>query len=191
MNITASEPKLNLFVDVMRDSNILESRSVTLANGAASFTLRYQPEFRDEVTISAFSKTTTDSDDYDYSYGSRTVLFPRDRDLKLNFRWNQADYKPGEDATVDFRILTADGRPATSALGVVIFDRAVEERARTDQDFGGRFGFYGSFSSWRGYDDQVGGITRKDLQRLDLKTALTRRNGSGCRTAPGRELRAA
>jgi hypothetical protein len=172
VNITASEPELKLFVDVMRDSSIIESRSVTLANGAASFTLRYRPEFRDEVTISAFSKVTTDSDDYDFSYGSRTVLFPRDRDLKLNLRWNQVDYKPGDDATVDFRILTADGKPAMSALGVVIFDRAVEERARTDQDFGGRFGFYGSFSSWRGYDDQVGGVTRKELQRIDLKQPL-------------------
>ena len=172
VNLTASEPKMNLFVDVSHDSNIIDSRSVTLDNGAASFTLRYRPEFRDEVTISAFSKAATDSDDYDFSYGSRTVLFPRDRDLKLSLRWNQADYKPGEDATVDFRILTADGRPATSALGVVVFDRAVEERARTDQDFGGRFGFYGSFSAWRGYDDQVGGITRKELQRLDLKQPL-------------------
>lgn len=173
VNITASEPKMNLFVDISRDSNIIESRSLTLTNGAASFTLRYRPEFRDEVTISAFSKAVTDPNDYNgYSYGSRTVLFPRDRDLKLNLRWDHADYKPGDDATVDFRILTADGRPAMSALGVVIFDRAVEERARTDQDFGGRFGFYGSFSSWRGYDDQVGGITRKELQRLDLKQPL-------------------
>jgi hypothetical protein len=172
VSVTASEPQLNLFVDVSRDANIIESRSVALTGGATTFTLPYRPEFRDEVTISAYAKTAASSYRYDYSLGSRTILFPRDRDLKLNFRLDHADYKPGDEATVDFRILTPEGRPATSALGIVIFDRAVEERARTDQDFSGGFGFYGSFRQWRGYDDQVGGITRKDLQRIDLTKPL-------------------
>ena len=163
---------MNLIVDVSRESNMIESRSLSLHDGAATFTLRYRPEFQDEVTISAYSKTAEYSDRYDFPFGSRTVLFPRDRDLKLNFHLDHADYKPGEDATVDFRIFTPDGRPANSALGIVVFDRAVEERARTDQEFSGRFGFYGSFSQWRGYDDQVGGITRKDLQRIDLAKPL-------------------
>jgi uncharacterized protein YfaS (alpha-2-macroglobulin family) len=172
VSITASEPEMNMIVDVARESNIVESRAVALHDGATTFTLRYRPEFQDEITISAYSKASGDSDRYEFPFGSRTVLFPRDRDLKLNFRLDQTDYKPGEDATVDFHILTPDGRPATSALGVVIFDRAVEERARTDQEFGGRFGFYGSFSQWRGYDYQVGGITRRDLQRIDLAKPL-------------------
>ena len=65
------------------------------------------------------------------------MLFPRDRDLKLDVRLDRAEYQPGTDATVDFKVSTAEGRPANSALGVVIFDRAVEERARTDQEFSG------------------------------------------------------
>lgn len=172
VSITASAPEMNLIVDVSRESNIIESRSLSLHDGAATFTLRYRPELQDEVTISAYSKTPEYSDRYDFPFGSRTVLFPRDRDLKVNFSLDHADYKPGEDATVDFRISTPDGRPVNSALGIVIFDRAVEERARTDQEFSGRFGFYGSFSQWRRYDDQVGGITRKDLQRIDLAKPL-------------------
>ncbi len=172
VSVTASEPELNMIVDVARESNILESRYVSLHNGATTFTLRYRPEFQDEVTISAYSKAPGHSDRYNFPFGSRTVLFPRDRDLKLNFRLDHADYKPGADATVNFRVSTPDGRPANSALGVVIFDRAVEERARTDQEFSGSFGFYGSFSQWRGYDNQVGGITLKDLERIDLAKPL-------------------
>jgi hypothetical protein len=172
VNLTASQPEMNLIVDVSREADIIESRSVSLHDGAATFTLRYRPEFHDEVTISAYSQTPDNSDGYDLAFGSRTVLFPRDRDLKINFHLDHTDYKPGEDATVDFRISMPDGRPATSALGVVVFDRAVEERARTDQEFRGGFGFYGSFSQWRQYDDQVGGITRKDLQRIDLTKPL-------------------
>jgi hypothetical protein len=172
VEIASSLPQMNLFVDVANETRILESRSVSTVNGAATFSLRYRPEFRDEITIAAYSPALDPSQRYDSSFGSRTVLFPRDRDLKLKFSLNQVQYKPGEEATVDFRVLTSDGRPSPSALGVVVFDRAVEERARTDQDFSGRFGFYGSFSSWRGYDNQIGGITRKDLQQIDLSKPL-------------------
>jgi hypothetical protein len=171
VKVTASEPNLNLFVDISRDANIIESRSIALSDGATAFTLPYRPEFRDDVTISAYA-SASETSRYNPSFGSRTILFPRDRDLKLNFRLDHAGYKPGDDATIDFSILTPEGRPASSALGVVIFDRAVEERARTDQDFSGGFGFYRGFSQWRGYDDQVGGITRKDLQRIDLRKPL-------------------
>jgi hypothetical protein len=171
VNVTASEPQMNLFVDISRDANIIESRSLALTNGSATLALPYRPEFRDEVTISVYSRME-DSNRYAFPFGSRTIMFPRDRDLKLNFSLDHVDYKPGQDATVDFRVSTPEGRPASSALGVVIFDRAVEERARTDQDFSGQFGFYGSFSQWRGYDDQIGGITRRDLQRIDLSKPL-------------------
>lgn len=172
VNITASKPEMNVTVDVSREGDLIDSRSVGLHDGAATFTLRYRPEFQDELSISAYANTPDYSSRYDFPLGSRKILFPRDRDLKVNLRLDHAGYKPGEDATVDFRIVTPDGRPATSALGIVVFDRAVEERARTDQDFGGRFGFYGSFSQWRRYDDVVGGVTRKDLQRIDLTKPL-------------------
>jgi len=172
VNISASKPEMNVLVEVKRDSDIIESKPLTLQNGAASFTLQYRPELKDEVTISAFSK----SKEYPYAYnhpsGSRTVLFPRARDLKVDFRFDHVDYKPGEQATVDFRVSTPDGRPVNSALGVVIFDRAVEERARTDQEFRGDFGFSGVFNQWRGYENQIGGITRKTLQSINPKRPL-------------------
>ena len=171
VRVTASKPEMALVVNVAREGNIIDSRFLSLRDGAAKFTLPYRPGFQDEITISAYAKPP-ESSDYDFPYGSRTVLFPRDRDLKLDVRFDRADYKPGADAQVDFRITTPEGRPASSALGVVIFDRAVEERARTDQDFNGQFGFYGHYSQWSGYDNQVGGITRKSLQQIDLTKPL-------------------
>jgi len=170
--ITASVPNLNLFVDVAREGATIESRSITLSDGTATLSLPWRREYRDEVSIAAYTKSPEFLNRYYFSLGARTVLFPRDRDLKLDFHLDQASYKPGEDATIDFHVLTPEGRPATSALGIVVFDRAVEERARTDQEFGGRFGFSGSYSRWRGYDNQVAGITRKTLQQLDLHKPL-------------------
>ncbi len=172
VNINASKPDMSVVVEVARGSDIIESKSLALQNGAASLTLRSRPAFKDEITISVFSKSREYPESYSFPFGSRTVLFPRNRDLKVDFRLDHTDYKPGDNATVDFSISTPEGRPVNSALGVVIFDRAVEERARTDQEFRGQFGFFGSFSQWRGYDNQIAGITRRTLQNIDAAKPL-------------------
>ncbi|HWN11394.1 MAG TPA: MG2 domain-containing protein [Pyrinomonadaceae bacterium] len=172
VKITASKPDMNVVVEVARDSDIIESKSLTLDKGAANFTLRYRPAFKDEITISVFSKSREYPDEDSFPFGSRTVLFPRNRDLKVDFRLDHADYKPGDNAKVDFRVSTSEGKPVNSALGVVIFDRAVEERARTDQEFRGQFGFFDSFSQWRGYDNQIAGINRRTLQNINAAKPL-------------------
>ncbi len=173
VSISASQPEMNLIVNVAREGNLIESRSLMLHDGAAKFSLPYRPAFQDEISVSAYARPVDSNSYYEYPFGSRTVLFPRDRDLKLDVRLDRAEYRPGADATVDFRVSSPTGGPANSALGVVIFDRAVEERARTDQEFQGGFGFFRNFSQWCGYDDQVGGITRKSLQQIDLKKPVS------------------
>jgi hypothetical protein len=55
-------------------------------------------------------------------------------------------------------------------LGVVIFDKAVEERARTEGEFNGTFR---SFYSWLGYGDRFGAINVKDLNELDLSKPIS------------------
>ncbi|HEV2905286.1 MAG TPA: alpha-2-macroglobulin family protein, partial [Pyrinomonadaceae bacterium] len=102
---------------------------------------------------------------------TRTILFPHDRDLKLNLTLNQESYRPGQDATASFLTRSATGRSAETALGVVIFDKAVEERARTDREFGGD-GFYGPYRYLSHDFGNVAGISRKDLDRLDLSKPL-------------------
>ncbi|HSS18502.1 MAG TPA: alpha-2-macroglobulin family protein [Pyrinomonadaceae bacterium] len=168
VNLTASRPELEVIVDVGRDSELIESRSVPLRNGTATFSLPYRPAFQSRVHINAYARDLGQDDSYDTPGDSRTVLFPRPRDLKLNFRLDHTEYKPGADATVDFHVLSPQGKPVNSALGVVVFDRAVEERARTDRDFRGSFGFHNYFNSWQGYDDQIAGITRQSLDEVDL-----------------------
>src|SRR5262249_13612505 len=82
---------------------------------------------------------------------------------------NRASYRPGEEARAELRALTPQGRAAESALGVVIFDKAIEERARTDRELGGRsFGFYDCFREMLGAGDGLAGITRRDLAQIDM-----------------------
>src|ERR1044072_4423386 len=107
VSISASQPALNLIVDVRNEKGSLESRHLPLRNGTAAFSLRDRPEFRGQVTISAYAQTP-DTDEYNLPLGSRTVLFPRVRDLKLDFRLDHASYKPGDEASVDFRVSTPE-----------------------------------------------------------------------------------
>ena len=133
----------------------------------ASATLPYNRKFKDDVKISAYSALEPVTNRYDMPYGSRTILYPRDRDLRLKVDFSQPSYRPGEDASISFLTRAANGKSSESALGVVIFDKAVEERARADREFGGVYGFGAAYSLFQGSSEVVGGITRNDLDRVD------------------------
>ena len=116
---------------------------MTLKRGHASVEIPFRREFAGTVTIAAYRPSETDDED-EAVYHTRTVLYPHDRDLKLDLSLDQESYRPGQDAVAKFLTRSATGRSAESALGVVIFDKAVEERARTDRDVGGS-NFYGPY----------------------------------------------
>ena len=48
----------------------------------------------------------------------------------------------------------------------------MEERARTDREFGGRYGFYGSYCYLFGCSDDIGGVARRDLDQIDMSKPL-------------------
>jgi hypothetical protein len=168
--IVASRPDLLFTVDVIGDEKVLQSQLVRLQDGRASLTFPYLKSFDGPVTIAAYAPGPDGEDSVISS--SRTVLYPHDRDLKLRLMLNQESYRPGVEASASFLTRTAKGRAAESALGVIIFDKAVEERARTDREFGGRYGFYGSYCYLFGCSGEIAGVTRKDLDQIDLSKPL-------------------
>ncbi len=166
--ISSNKQKLNLFVDVSSDGRVISSQLVRLEGGRASLTLPYSDEFKGRLTISATSTEIPENRYYDYVGGTRTVVYPRNRELNLDVRFAQTTYRPGEDASADVSVRAPDGGKVESALGVVVFDKAVEERARTEQEFSSNFGFGGSFYYlWYGAGD-IGGITPRDIEQLDI-----------------------
>ncbi|MDX6556959.1 MAG: hypothetical protein QOF72_8 [Blastocatellia bacterium] len=168
--IIASQPDLVLTLDVIGDEKVLQSQFVRLQNGRASLAVPYLKGFDGPVTLAAYAPAPSGGNDVISS--SHTVLFPHDRDLKFQLALNRESYRPGEEASASFLTRTAQGRVAESALGIVIFDKAVEERSRTDQEFGGRYGFYGSYCYLAGCSDDIAGVTRKDLDQVDLSKPL-------------------
>jgi uncharacterized protein YfaS (alpha-2-macroglobulin family) len=166
--ITGSEPEMTVIVDVVRDWRVIRSEIVRLKQGRALFTVPYDEHFKGEVSIIAYYDRTDSERHYD-SRAARTVLYPNDESLKLDVRLDRSTYRPGEEARADFQVQASDGRPVESALGVLVFDRAVEERARTDAEFGGNrsYGFRLHSAS-----DAIAGLRLEDFARADRARPL-------------------
>jgi hypothetical protein len=168
VNIISSEKNLSVILDVSRGFEVLRSDFVRLQDGRASVTFPYDDQFRDELIVTVYANTGVREEIYD----SHSLFYPRDKDLRLDVRPEQTTYRPGQEAHVNFNVLAPDGGKAESALGVVVFDQAVEERARTDQEFGYGFNLYGNYGGLLGWDETLAGVSRKDLERLDLSKPL-------------------
>jgi hypothetical protein len=184
-NLISSEKNLAVILDISRDLEVLRSELVHLKDGRGSVTIPYDDQFRGELVVTAYANTGARDEIYD----SHALFYPRDKDLRLDVRPQQTTYRPGQEAHVNFDVLSPDGSKAESALGVVVFDKAVEERARSDQEFGSGFNLYGNYGGLLGWDERVSGVSRKDLEHLDLSKpipeglellaeAMLNRNGS-------------
>jgi uncharacterized protein YfaS (alpha-2-macroglobulin family) len=172
--IVSDKSDLKVVVEVAANERSLEAQTIKLVGGHAAISFPYRAEFQNRVTIAAYSAAIPESTyDSDFIKGTRTVIYPHNRELNLDVKFDSATYKPGEQAAARFNVKTADGHAAESALGVVVFDKAVEERARTEQEFGSSYGFYDQFRSFWYGDDSLGGVTLRDLERLDPAKSIT------------------
>ena len=167
--ISATIPDETVVVDLARDSNVIRSERVKLHDGRASITFPYRPEFKDRLSIAVYPDFAESRD----TVGLNTVLYPRNPDLKVDVQTSQASYRPGENAQVDLSVRAPDGAPAESALGVVILDKAVEERFRSDQEFGSRGFNSNPIRSFLGEDERFAGFSLRDLQRVNTSKPIS------------------
>src|SRR5207244_8945619 len=112
-SITSTIPDQQVVVDVGRDAVVLSSQMVRLAGGHAFITIPYKPEFQDRLTIAAYA----DFAGTPGMMGTRTILYPRNHDLKIDATPIARSYRPGDEAQVNFRVRTSYGHVA-SALGL-------------------------------------------------------------------------
>jgi hypothetical protein len=174
--ITSNVQDEFVIVDVVRDYKVIRTQTVQLRNGQANVMFPYNKDFTGLIGIVAYLPETESRSYYSYYYdlpiGSASVIYPHDQELKTTVRMSQTQYKPGEDATVNFDVRKPDGKAVESALGVVVFDKAVEERARTDSEFGSQFGFYSAMRRLLRDEIAAGGYSLRDLYKLDMKKPL-------------------
>src|SRR5262249_32195885 len=155
------------------ESKVLRSFTVRLRRGHAFVRIPYSVDFAGQLAL-----TATDMErSFDWSnyslYSGRSVIYPQNRDLKVAVRLDHNEYRPGQPAAATVQVSTATGAAMPSVVGAVIFDKAVEERARIDQDLRQSFGF-GGYGGWW-YSDRVklANLSRADLDRVDTTAAIS------------------
>ena len=167
VEVTSDADRINAVVDVLVEGRAVYSKPVRLSGGRALLVVPYNEEFHDAVNVSVMGTDFYGKDEDEFGEGSRTVVFPRDRELKLDVRMSRAKYQPGDDAVAQMSLRTSSGRRAEGAFGVVVFDRAVEERARVSEEYATAWGFadtvYGYLYAW----EVVSGFTQRDIEKLD------------------------
>ncbi|MBI2685917.1 MAG: carboxypeptidase regulatory-like domain-containing protein [Acidobacteria bacterium] len=137
------------------------SRVVQMRGRTGEVVFPNQREFRRVVTFLAAGAS---------ELGSCNTIFPDGSDLAMEVKTDKTVYRPGEKATVQLKVLNADGSGEEAALGLAIVDRSVMERARTDSEFGQRPWFGCAFCADQG-EFEMGGVRVNDLFHLKSWTA--------------------
>ncbi len=160
-------------VEAVADLQTVSLQIVHLHNGRAGVEFPPNEKYQGPVTIAAFvlGLPTTGTYGDTSAVGEHSVLFPHDTSLRLDVHMSKAVYRPGEEARADFHLNSAQGDTANGALGLVVVDKAVEERQRTDEDLRSNSGFYAFRSDWRS-EGEMSGVLRSDLDKLDLSKPL-------------------
>jgi len=169
VTVRGTQSSQHVTVEVLHDGAIMATQHATLHSGRAYLVFPYDARFSDEVTVVAYSLEGEESP-RSYLRNARSVLYPKNRQLSVELALDKSEHRPGQKANVRFTVQSADKSLVESALGVKIVARAVEERARTDSDFGqgSRWGSW-RWSLWSAEaDNGFGGISRDDLDRIDL-----------------------
>jgi Large extracellular alpha-helical protein len=117
-----------VYLDVVNGWTVVDSRSADLKNGRAEIRVPYSGDFKGVLKVAACLDKKNDNGDDELIKASRGVIFPAKQGIAVDASFDKAVYKPNDEATVKFSVLDTVGNALESALGVVVLDKAVEER---------------------------------------------------------------
>ena len=151
-------------IDVVNARGVLASQVLRLRDRHGEVDVPYDQQFLGVLTVHAYSLETPNTQ----LHADTKVIYARPDELQLTVRMPQTTFLPGAPVDADIDVQTPQGTGILSALGLVVFDQAVAERLRTDQEFGD----YG-FSSYSSFDysryGSIAGIGLRDLLVMDTK----------------------
>jgi hypothetical protein len=171
VELSSSVRDAMLVVEAQHEYQTVASQIVRVRQGRGSLTFPPNPAFQNRVTIVAYNLGTRTDDGNDSITGNRSIYFPKNNALNVEIHSSKTSYRPGEEASATIQVTDPDGNESASDLGLVVVDKAVEERAQTDSDFGPGGGFFQFRSYWRG-DEELNGIRITDLDKLNLSKLL-------------------
>jgi Large extracellular alpha-helical protein len=155
-------------LDVLGGGAVLTHQQVALKGGRASLIIPADERFHGLIALVAYSIREPASERYQTT-AHKSVLYPEDRELRLKLTGIKSSYKPGEEVRAAIRVTDPKGVVA-AAVGVGVTDKAVDERARTEEDFDERSWGWGA---WYEEHREIAGLTLDDLNRTDMTQDVT------------------
>ena len=168
--ILSTEKEVMTYVDIVKDNSVVDSYFVPLKKGKGKLRIPYKPNYKGNLIVSVYSENTDSNGNLELIRAKKGIIYPKAQNLRLNIKFSSPIYKPNEEVKVRFGVADGSGKPLQSALGVVVFDKAIEERAKTDADFGS---YFSRFFQWLGYSRSFGGVTLRDLNELDVSKPIS------------------
>lgn len=157
-------------VDAVTQHGVIDHQQIHMMHAAEPITVLVADGFHGTVTLVPYRMN---GDTYRNSYNSfqsgryKTVLYPEDHELKLKLTGLHSPYTPGAAVDAGINVSAAAGYGVPSALGISVFDSAVELRSETEEDANMR-----SWSWWRD-ENNISRVTYGDLSRIDTSQPIS------------------
>jgi len=121
LSIVSTAQTGRIFLDVIKDGQTMLTQATDLEDGRATYSLDLDGTLVGDVVVEAYHVAADASIVRD-----KKLIFVRDaKGLNIDLTTDQAQYEPGDEATLTFQVTDTDGAPAVAALGVQIVDEAV------------------------------------------------------------------
>jgi hypothetical protein len=131
LKVLSTRERGTAYIDVVKDGQTIVTRDLEIENGHADLTLTATPAMAGTVDFNAYllgrdAQTVGDH---------RLVFVQPPDDLRIEAVADAAEYKPGAEARVHFRVTNARGEGVSAALGLQVVDEAVFALAEKQPGF--------------------------------------------------------
>jgi uncharacterized protein YfaS (alpha-2-macroglobulin family) len=119
--ILSSVESGSVYLDVLRDNQTILTKAMDIKHGEGSFSLTATPDMTGTIRVDAYQILPNE----DIIRDMRTLVISPADDLKITAIADQAVYRPGSDATIQFLVRDSQNRPIAAALGLSVVDESV------------------------------------------------------------------
>jgi uncharacterized protein YfaS (alpha-2-macroglobulin family) len=131
LKVFSTQKRGTAYVDIVKEGQTVLTRDVDIENGQAELAVTATPEMAGTVDFNAF---LFGSDARPVSDHRLVFVQPAD-ELKIETTIDAAEYKPGEEARIRFRVTNGRGEGVSAALGLQVVDEAVFALAEKEPGF--------------------------------------------------------
>ena len=119
--LSADQGRGAVYVDVVKDRQTMLTQAAEVEDGRATVDISITPSLTGSVWLNAYRIQGTG----DIIRDTAPVFVDPASDLSVEVSSDAETYRPGADATVDFTVRDAKGRPVAAALGINVVDESV------------------------------------------------------------------